>query len=366
MTTRKLKKVDIVCESLKKRIINNVWKVGNHIPTELELAEEFQCSRGTVSKAIARLEGLNLLEGRKRGGTRVTSNVIKQSSTSVDLDAFAFVFPNERHEGIRRMVRGFQDAAYASGRSVMMLTTGTDLRKETEVIASLPDYNVRGCVTSPVLSTVAGQLQFSQLAMASEIPIVLAGMTLPGTGCPSVTADFFHEGYTMTNYLIKQGLKRIGFLANHAWTQIAREKHLGYRKALEEAGIPYNPSLVHLAPQMTPSHEHPLREPSRIALGYLQQVENLEAVVCLYDFLAVALIETARSLNIRVPEDLKVVGIDDLSIANSDQISLTTYHVPFETIGQQAFALLNNLVTGVPLDNTEVQVRGELIVRKSA
>lgn len=367
MNAHKLKKVDIVCEDLKKRIITATWKVGENIPTELQLATEFNCSRGTISKAIARLEGLHLLKGHKRGGTLVTSNTIKQSASSVDLDALAFVFPNERHEGIRRMARGFQDAAYAAGRSTLMLSTGLDFNKEAEVIGNLLEYNVRGCATCPVITSATEQLQFSDILTTSKIPIVLVGMTLPGTGCPSVTADFFHEGYVMTSHLTKQGLKRIGFLATSSWTQIAREKHLGYRKALEEAGIAYDSSLVHIDVQPThSSHEHPLREPTSRGLAYLNKTPKLEGVVCIYDFLAAGLIEAARSLGIRVPEDLKVVGIDDIVIAEVDSIGLTTYHVPFETIGQEAFKMLISLTKGQIPETTDLQLRGQLVVRESA
>ena len=367
MLTQQQRKNAIVHEILRTEILNGVWPVDGKLPNEVELARRFDCSPGTVNKAIAQLVHEGLVVRKNRTGTRVVRNSPGRGGSAVDLDAVAFIYPSEQHEGIRRIMQGFQEAAHAVQRRVVMLSTGTDYRLEGEIIGRLSEFDVKGGVVYPVFPKPEDHLYFAQMLLACRFPVVLADITLPGFGGHSVTVDAFDAGWTMTRHLLDQGLKRIGYLSNYAWLPSGREKYLGYRKALEEAGIAVRSDWVVLDPDIKLNFADPLAEGGQVAKKFLQNAvaEGLEGVVCGGDFLALVCLASARELGISVPDQFKVVGISDYAISAQVDPPLTTYHTPFEEIGRQSFQMLNSLLQGgTPVDK-EIQLRGELVARRS-
>ncbi len=126
-----------IYQDLRERIVDGAWKVGDRISTEEELAIKYGVSRATVNKAIVRLQHDGLVERRTRAGTRVISNTISRGGPPLALDALAFIYPTDQHEGIWRIAQGFQQGAQAAQRRTMLLSTDTNLRKESEIVGRL-------------------------------------------------------------------------------------------------------------------------------------------------------------------------------------------------------------------------------------
>jgi DNA-binding LacI/PurR family transcriptional regulator len=366
MQAANFSKSDRVYDALAERIRDGTWPVDCVIPSEKDLSSEFFCSRSTIGKSVARLVHEGLVERKRRAGTRVVRTSPGGGRHAVELDAFAFIHPSQQHEGIRRIAQGFQEAAHAVQRRVVMVTTGMDFRKEGEIIGRLNEFDVKGAVVFPVLPEPQDRLDFEQMLLRCRYPVVLAA-GLPGVGCPAVALDGFHAGLTMTRHLLGRGLKRIGFLSNVAWSPSTREKHLGYRQAMEEAGISIRPEWALLDHGLQPNFENPLSEGRLFTKQYLQSAVagGLEGVLCGDDFLALVCLASARELGISVPDQLKVAGISDYAISAQSDPPLTTYHVPFEEIGRQSFQMLNCLLQGGIPAEREIQVRGSLVARQS-
>jgi DNA-binding LacI/PurR family transcriptional regulator len=366
MLTQSNSKVEKVYRILAERISLGRAPVGECLPTEFELAAEFGCGRNTVSQALTRLVHDGLVERRKRVGTRVIRQAVASIKPAVELDAFAFIYPSDRHEGIWRTVKGFQEAAQKAGRRVVTLTMGTDYEKEIELVSRLTEFDVKAAAIYPVIPSPGIQMRLSALLVESKFPIVLADLNLPGLGRPSVVVDNFHAGYTMTHHLLETGLSRVGFLANQSWAPPVAERYRGFLWALEEAGKQTVPGLVLLEPEMIPNYEDPLQEPTQVAHKYLERIPGVEGVVCATDFMARGLIRAAQARGLRVPEDLRVTGIDDSAIQSREEIPLTTYHVPFEEMGRKVFGTLDALLRGQSMPELETRVRGEIVVRGTA
>jgi DNA-binding LacI/PurR family transcriptional regulator len=318
-----------------------------------------------VSKAIAMLVHEGLVEQKPKLGTRVVSNEERCTGHLPKLGAYAFIYPSEQHEGIWRTLKGFQDLAHTEGRQVVLLSSGADCRKEIEFMSRISEFDVRGAVIYPILLSARDQVQFSQMLLDAQFPVVLAEVNLLGLDRPSVTLDGYHAGYTMTRYLLECGAKKIGFLANYARVPSVRDRHLGYRSAMEEAGISISREWVALESAMRPDFDDPIKESIELARHYLKQAGEVDGVVCVNDFLATGLIHAAGENGVSVPSDLKVTGMEDFALAQSNSISLTTYHVPFEEMGAQAYRILDALLSGRPLDSVENQIRGRLVIRNS-
>ncbi|AHF91284.1 GntR family transcriptional regulator [Opitutaceae bacterium TAV5] len=377
-------KLEAVYELLKGQIADGKWQVGEQIPTEVELARELDCSRSTMGMAISRLAHDGLVERKTRAGTRVlratpARSVAAPSSaapavTPVQLDAFAFIYSSELHEGIFRTVQGFQLAARERNRRVVTLTTGTDYHKEAEFISRLAEFDVKGAVINPLVSTVQEQMFFTNALRTSSVPVVLAGTTLPGSGRPCALADNFHAGYTLTRHLIDRGLRKIGFFANHAWAHFISDRHQGYRWALKEAGLTAPEATVCLEEARHVNFTDPLAEPTALARAWLSRVEaggflaDLEAVVCADDILAIGLIHAALEKGLRVPRDLKVTGLGDFALQPPEGITLTTYRVPYETIGLESFHLLEASLAARSASQpnpANILLEGQLVIRSS-
>jgi GntR family transcriptional regulator of arabinose operon len=362
------KKLQAIYSQLRDSILSGEWPTGAKLPNETEMAQSFACSLGTVSKALALLVHEGLVERRARAGTRVifgSDGLDKKEANQ--LDAFAFIYPSEQHEGIWRTMKGFQDAAREAGRRVVMLTTGLDYQKEAEFIARLSEFDVRGAVVYPIIPTSQAQVHLSQMIVNSKFPVVLAELNLPGLGCSSVVIDGFHVGYAMTKHMVSRGAKRIGFFSNFSWAPSMRDRYQGYRWALEEVGLGEPADGVFLDPSMNPDFQDPLAEPTALARRFLESAGKLDAVVCADDFLALGCMAAAQQLGLKIPDDILVSGVHDYSSLPSSQgVPLTTYRIPFDELGRKSFAMLDRVIGGKAASPQELLIRGEIVIRKSA
>lgn len=359
-------KVESAYQAFEERIRLGVWKVGDCLPTEAELAVEFNCGRNTVSKAVTRLVHEGLVERKKRAGTRVLRNISERGGAPIELDAYAFIYPSEQHDSIWRTLKGFQEAAQKASRRIVMLSSGVGYKKEAEFIGRLAEFDVKGAVVFPLLTTPDEVVNFSRLLVSSQRPIVLTEISLPALGFPTVLADGFHAAYTVTRHMLERGAKRIGFFANYAHIPIVRDEYRGYLWAMEEASLEPPKRGVLLDPAMNPDFDDPLKESTSLARRFLSVAGSLDAVVCANDFLATGCIHAANEARIKVPDQMLVGSCDDYALPGVDGVSLTTYRIPHKTIGRKTFEVLNDLVEGKSLVHNEALIRGELILGKSA
>ncbi len=263
-------------------------------------------------------------------------------------------------------MKGFQEAAQKADRRVVMLSSGSDYKKEAEFIGRLGEFDVKGAVVFPLLATPLEVTNFSQLLVTAKHPIVLTEVSLPALGLPTVTADSFHASYTMTRHLLEAGAERIGFFANYAHIPSVRDEYRGYLWALEERGLkPPNNSIL-MDPEMNPDFDNPLNESSALARRYFSKNPSVDAVVCANDFLAAGCIVAAKEAKLDVPGQLKVVSCDDYGLSAIQDVSITTYRIPHRDVGRKTFDMLAALVANEPPPSNEILVRGKLIPGTSA
>jgi DNA-binding LacI/PurR family transcriptional regulator len=178
----------------------------------------------------------------------------------------------------------------------------------------------------------------------------------------SVTVENRHGAYLATQHLIRLGHRRIGYITGPADRSDDLERLTGYRQALAEAEIAFNPALVVPGTGRVGGGEQALAE-------FMALDESPTAVFCYNDMTAIGLLRAAREAGLSVPGDIAVVGFDDVPLASYVQPPLTTIAQPMSQMGEQAVKMVLALMPdGIPgaTDVSNVLVHGQLIVRESS
>ena len=193
----------------------------------------------------------------------------------------------------------------------------------------------------------------------ADIPLVVVDpANLPEPDLPSVGATNWAGGLAATEHLISRGHRRIGAIAGPADYLCSRARLDGYRSALDRAGVPYDPALVRNGDFQ---HEGGFLRGGEL----LDLAERPTAIFAGSDQQALGVYEAARQRGLRIPQDLSVVGFDDLPTARWVSPPLTTVRQPLADMGQVAAEMLCNLIDGVPLRSQRIELSTELIVRES-
>ena len=171
----------------------------------------------------------------------------------------------------------------------------------------------------------------------------------------------FRSGYLITKYLIDTGHKNILGIFKADDSQGA-ERHKGYVRALQEAGMPYLPERV-----IWFHTEDRKVKPAVMIKMMLAQGILVDSVVCYNDQIAMEVIQKLNEMGKKVPEDVSVTGYDNSFYARSGPIGLTTIAHPQEKLGEIAAELLLEQIRGIPEEESKVQrlMEPELIVRDS-
>jgi DNA-binding LacI/PurR family transcriptional regulator len=213
---------------------------------------------------------------------------------------------------------------------------------------------------SAAVLSVSAQLNEQQLdaLAARSIPIVVLDPDgEPVHQVPSVRATNWHGGYTATRHLLELGHRRIAAIAGAQDVACARARLDGYRAALESATI---------APQARVRFaDFLVADGFRAARELLSGPEPPTAIVTGNDLQAVGVYRAARELGLRIPEDLSVVGFDDLEVASWIDPGLTTIRQPLTAMAEVATDLALDLAAGAAPARTRIEIATELVLRES-
>jgi DNA-binding LacI/PurR family transcriptional regulator len=251
------------------------------------------------------------------------------------------------------IVAGIEETANAHAYSVILASSKNDPEREMKLVQSFEERRVDGII---IIASLVGSIYVPVLA-EMKIPIVLINSRHPGEFAYSVSINNFEGCRAATRFLIQLGHRNIAFVANRYGVQANASRQDGYRKALEDAQVPFRSELIFLGD-------------ARLEGGFqsLQHFRLLPdpptAIVCYNDLTAIGVLNAAYRHKITVPDDLSVIGFDDLMIASYAVPPLTTVRQPKHEMGRTASEILFNLLAGSTMERSSL-FQGELILRDS-
>jgi LacI family transcriptional regulator, galactose operon repressor len=188
-------------------------------------------------------------------------------------------------------------------------------------------------------------------------PVVAVDHNVASSSLPTVDSDNLSGAVLATEYLLELGHRRIGFLAGRPDLESARLRERGYRAALKKAGIKIDSSLIRIGGYQVDTAEEAARQ-------MLEPEDRPTAIFAANDVSALATIAVAGSLGLAVPEDLSVIGFDNVPESALSEPPLTTIEQPIQQMGFDATQILIRLIAEQPVpEHTMLPTR--LVVRGS-
>ena len=253
------------------------------------------------------------------------------------------------------ILRGVEDwcTAHAMGAAVSAVRHGS--ARPASWTSALASHDTDGVIL------VTSELTMPQLRQVRDegIPLVVIDpVNLPDPDLPSVGATNWAGGLAATDHLISLGHLRIGAISGPADYLCSRARLDGYRSAIERVGAKFDATLVR--------HGDFQHEGGFLCGGELLDLgEPPTAIFAGSDQQALGVYEAARQRGLRIPQDLSLVGFDDLPAARWVSPPLTTVRQPLADMGRVAAEMLGDLIEDVPLRSQRVELTTELIVRES-
>ena len=348
---------------LRQRILDGTMPSGTSLPTEFELSASYGVSRGTVRQALSLLSDEGLVERVPGRGTFVRQGYKPAPSKSRGR-AIGLIVPAANDQLSINILAGAESVAKHRGYQVIFNHSNESLQQENEDVERLLADGVGGLIVFPVSDAEHDEALWRLHAQA--FPFVLVDRYFASLDCDRVLVDNFGGGYRATEHLIILGHPRIAFLHQSGAglkTTSVRDRYLGYRKALDDYGFPFEEAWVASLSEDELSPEG--NDTPACCVRYLQRSDRPDAIFAVNDFIAIGLLSAAASLGVRVPDELAIVGFDNLSIAARLHPSLTTINQPRVDIGVRAAQLLIDRIEGKTGPPESIVLPTNLVVRDS-
>jgi len=348
-----------IIESLRQNLEAGRYRNGARLPSEAELMRRFDVSRMTVVKAMHHLQQEGLLVRRPGSGTYASDADPNQKPV------FGLIIPDlGRTEIFEPICQGMSASPNASGHSLSWGHSAGGESKEDEAEHLCEQYieqRVSGVFFAPVEFGPRRERVNQRVLKAlksARIPVVLLDRCVLDYPARSdydiVSLDNRRAGYVMTDHLIRQGAKRVGFFALEGSAETVDDRIAGYREALYASGMPLDRELVLRA---DPADAATLS--SRLA------AKEIDALLCANDLTAAHVMRTLLGLGLRIPDDIRIAGIDDVRYAELLPVPLTTLRQPCQDIGATAIATMLDRISNPHLPARSVLLNGSLVVRQS-
>ncbi len=256
--------------------------------------------------------------------------------------------------------------AVVSEKDYMFILCNTERSplKEQEYLKQLYQRQSLGAIISSIDTSPDTINQYVEKGMK----IVLLDQQISGAKCPVISFDSRGSGKLAVNYLIKLGHEKIVFATTplSRWTR--QEIYFGYQEALTSAGFSVDENYLYVADPSddTYGNDVELNAGTIIAKKFLEDRCDASAIVCINDMVAFGVIQTLLQNGLRIPEDISVIGFDDIPFAGIYTPSLTTIRYPSEQAGRlAAMMLVDSISSNKGLDALEMHLAPQLVIRQT-
>jgi LacI family transcriptional regulator len=264
----------------------------------------------------------------------------------------------------------FADLAYVLERTLsaenytpLFCSTENDEEKEAAIVNNLINHRVDAIILVPSVP-VRKSIKSVERLLERSIPVVLVDREMPEFDLSQVVSNNEQGAYDAAAFLLALGHRHIGMIDSGAdgtkySGEPGHERMKGFQRALRERGIPFDDSLVEF------SNRDNIEMGYYGALKLLRQSPHITAIFALTDAIAVGILRAASELGLKVPQELSVVGFDDLQLASHVIPRLTTIAQPVEQIGQKATELLMRQIQSPQTLPETVKLDTHLVIRES-
>lgn len=321
-----------------------------------EIAAQAGVSMPTVSRVLnrrsdvaphtrERVEQLLREHGYQRRGPRADDRAWLIDLVFNDLDSPWAV----------EVIRGVEEAAHAAGAGTVVSAIH---RRRSSARQWLENLRARASDGVILVTTALDPDLHAELRRLHVPAVVVDPAGVPDLDLPTIGATNWAGGVSATEHLTGLGHRRIGFIAGRPGLWCSRARLDGYRAGLEAVGIALDPQLVAQGDFDYASGFEGARQ-------LLALPDRPTAVFAASDEMAMGVYEAARQRGLRVPEDLSVVGFDDLPQACWTSPPLTTVRQPLSEMGMLAVRTVLRLLNGEHLESAKVELATEVVVRHS-
>jgi LacI family transcriptional regulator len=265
------------------------------------------------------------------------------------------MLPNSSNPYFAEIVRGIEDACYEGGYSVILCNSDDMAAKQGRYVRVLMEKQVEGLV---VLSS-GGDTELGKYLRVASMPQVLVDREVEHLDADLVEVNHEQGGYLATRHLLELGHRQVACIAGPAHLSSAVERLAGWQRALDECGVKQPASL-------RPEGDFSSASGHSAMLRLMRKPNPPTAVFASNDLMAIGAICAATTLGLRVPQDVSVVGFDDIALAAYASPPLTTVEQPKHQLGELAAHWLLARIADPSMPHRREILEPTLRVRRSS
>lgn len=335
---RKAKYEEII-DWVRSQINTNSLLPGDKIPSENVLSQEFGVSRQTARHALNVMEMDGMLERRRGSGTYVKAKSPSGKSARPVTKRIALVITYVDEYIFPRLVKSIEKTLSRSGYTLQIAFTNNAVEKERMILQSLlNDGMIDGVIAEATKSGLPSpNIVYYREMQKMGVPLVFLNSGYPEIEAPCVSLDDRQAGRLVTEHLIQCGHEKIGAIFKCDDGQ-GHKRYVGYVDALMEAEIKVKGERIVWID--TEELRHMKEEGGRI----IKRLSDCTACVCYNDEVSNKLVKICLENQIRIPEDLSVIGIDNSDLSKYCEVPLTSATNPLNELGRDAAEMIVRMI----------------------
>ncbi|MBW7454317.1 GntR family transcriptional regulator [Paenibacillus sepulcri] len=346
-----LPKYQLVKDYVLLQIEKNELGKDDRIPSESEFSKLLGVSSITVRKALTELVNEGVIY-RVRGKGSFVAN--QEASVNKTSNYVTFIISgNEMYDSsYMQIIKGVQSFLNQQGCKLIIEFVENDVEQERELILKLIQSENRGLLIYSANPDAAKE--YLNEIRKKSIPFVMLDRFPSGYPVNCITCNNHDGAYAAVEYLIAQGHRNIGFAAYDFHLSTENERYNGYRNAMVNASRTPDDDILYLQRDLDYSK----------LLSQIQKGE-LTALFCVNDRRALEVIEQLTLQGIKIPEQISIMGFDDIESSKFAKVSLSTVKQHFDVLGYEGTKLLFESINNTSQGYKKVLLSTNLVIRKS-
>lgn len=312
-------------EYLKKLIRQGDIGFNEQLPSENNLAQQFNLSRHTVRQTLGELENEGWVRREQGRGTFCIYREKACGRTIAVLTTYIseYIFPS--------VIKGIEEILSAAGYNLVLANTDNNKFKEAQHLENLLNQDIAGLIIEPTKSARENtNIEYFKELERRHIPYLMLHAVYLDLDPAYIIMDDKKGGYLATKYLLQLGHRKIAGIFKADDLQ-GRKREMGFEEAFSEFDLLLDSGFLgHYETEQLSSY------PYQYTRYLLQKQERPTGIICYNDQIALKVIEAVRDEGLKVPDDLSIIGYDDSSLAVASEVKLTTIKHPKVEMGRQA------------------------------